>query len=454
MFKYSFTDLVLLVGTNPLPNYVVTKYFLQSNVDIQCIWLVYSEHTNYQQGTEELANCIKDTVIEDINKARDIKMNLVSLSDVSSAIKIKNDIEKKMLSKLLSNGSGHSVHLNYTGGTKAMAVHIYREVEKKIESKSSFSYLDARDFTLKDDNEGTITNDLRETLDISLETLMNLHGYERKDKNSKQDTFDNQKVINEFKKIINNEELDSYLKWQNNFLRKNYFDEKGFIENKSRFLKHNKLEEEDKSGWDRLRQEFNDVTPPSVMNLLKSLPSDKSIIDENNELWIPDKSINKKLFKNRLKPSVNGCLAGKWLESYVENIIKENIEVDEQLKLKDIPIESNWEIKSKKGNKEFELDVIVINGYQICGISCTTGKDKGLCKEKGFEILFRVNQIGGDEARAILVTPLSDDRVEDLTEDLKMVSGTTEDKLLVIGQADLKEEILWKKIKEHIWSRR
>ena len=29
MSNFDFTDLILLVGTNPLPNYVVGKYFLE-----------------------------------------------------------------------------------------------------------------------------------------------------------------------------------------------------------------------------------------------------------------------------------------------------------------------------------------------------------------------------------------------------------------------------------------
>lgn len=38
-----FSDLVLLVRTNPLPNYVVAKYFIKSNPHLRNIWLVYSE---------------------------------------------------------------------------------------------------------------------------------------------------------------------------------------------------------------------------------------------------------------------------------------------------------------------------------------------------------------------------------------------------------------------------
>ncbi len=38
--KYNFENLVLLVGTNPLPNYVVGKHFLMNNPDLKKIWQV------------------------------------------------------------------------------------------------------------------------------------------------------------------------------------------------------------------------------------------------------------------------------------------------------------------------------------------------------------------------------------------------------------------------------
>ena len=45
---YTFKDLVLLIGTNPLPNFVVAEYFLGKNKNIKKIWLVHSEENkNY-----------------------------------------------------------------------------------------------------------------------------------------------------------------------------------------------------------------------------------------------------------------------------------------------------------------------------------------------------------------------------------------------------------------------
>lgn len=198
-----FTDLVLLVGTNPLPNYVVAKYFLQENKDFKKIWLVHSETTNKQQGTLELAKNIKATLEEEFPKFKDgkISMEFIALSDIGSVRKIEADLQAKLLPKL----EGNKIHLNYTGGTKLMSVHVYRILEQKTNSNCSFSYLDARDFKLKDDQTGISTGDLRETITISLQNLLKLHGAEEI---REREGIDEEKLAY-FKNLVNEEEPES-----------------------------------------------------------------------------------------------------------------------------------------------------------------------------------------------------------------------------------------------------
>ena len=54
-------------------------------------------------------------------------------------------------------------------------------------------------------------------------------------------------------------------------------------------------------------------------------------------------------------------------------------------------------------DKEFELDVVAILGYQIVLVSCTLHNKSDKIKEKGMEALHRVRQLGGDEAQAIVL---------------------------------------------------
>ena len=46
--QYDFTDLVLLIGNNPLPNY--GDEVSSDNKNLQRIWLIHSEKTKFYPG--------------------------------------------------------------------------------------------------------------------------------------------------------------------------------------------------------------------------------------------------------------------------------------------------------------------------------------------------------------------------------------------------------------------
>ena len=54
-------------------------------------------------------------------------------------------------------------------------------------------------------------------------------------------------------------------------------------------------------------------------------------------------------------------------------------------------------------DKEFELDVVALLGYQIVVVSCTLKTGSAAIKEKGMEVILRARQLGGDEAQAIVL---------------------------------------------------
>ena len=100
---------------------------------------------------------------------------------------------------------------------------------------------------------------------------------------------------------------------------------------------------------------------------------------------------------------------------------------------------------------------MLLFGYQFFGISCTNSQDRALCKSKGFEIMHRSKQIGGDESKAILITFLSNQKAkdgneitpEDLQKELETDTGG-EGNILVLGSNDLRPNILAKKIEDFI----
>lgn len=444
MLGLEFSELVLLVGTNPLPNYVVAKYFIENNSKLKNIWLVHSEKIEgYQNGTLKFAENIEKVIKGQYGNK--YNMRPVALSDVSSSKAIENDIRNKFLNQI---NNRHEVHLNYTGGTKAMSVHVYRILEKALRHKCTFSYLDARDYKIKFDNEEFITDDLRKQITISSPELMKLHGY---DDGGSDDNPDWPEAVEYFKYLIDTDRLPVYLEWAKKVLNKYYYNNKGkFINKKNSFLKHNCLVNEnqklDIEKMKKIRQEFKKDTPTEVFELLKRIPAEHSLLDDDNQMWLPDMNTSNKEFENRLKKSIEDFLHGKWLESYVYSVMQKNFnQSDFDKKLNTIE-----RSRKPKIEKNFEIDLIVLNGYQLCGISCTTMQNSG-SKMKGFEVLHRVNQFGGEESKAILITCAPDKTARQIQKDLATVTGSLEDKLLVIGVEKLKEDLLWQEIKKHIW---
>lgn len=435
-----FNHLVLLIGTNPLPNFVVSQHFLKHVPEIRYLWLVHSEKRGEQRGTKELADHISK-VLSEIGILSEVSIRYVSLEDVSSAIHITHNIEKKLIDKL--NGDA-IVHLNYTGGTKAMAVHVYRALERVLGDKCTFSYLDSREYVLKSDDGTNLTGDLRSSITLSLDHLVQLHGYEKK---KAQDNLDWPEAITKFKTLIDQGKLDDYLKWIKGFLRSAYYRNGKFIEKKDQFIKHNQIDKDPHI----FKNSLSKNTPDHVMELLKSIPSQNSLLGQDGSVWIPDESVTNKKFRRRLKSTVKDFLDGKWLEVYVGRILEEQMAADEMLSRRNIQPELNWEIWSDSSRKKFEIDVIIMNGYQLCGVSVTTSCKEGTCKLKGFEVIHRVQQMGGEEAKAILITCLPQERVGAFAKDLITISGSSDEKLLVLGKDDLRETRLWQKIKNHIW---
>jgi hypothetical protein len=450
-----FTDLVLLVGTNPLPNYVVGRYFLDHSPELQRIWLIYSEEMPNlgQNGTKDYADNIIDA-LHDTSR----QFELVALSNVSSALQIKKNLSEKMFGKVDGNAQ---LHLNYTGGTKTMAVHVYQKLKQEFKERISFSYLDARSFRLKDDEQiESLSGDLRKEVFISMENLFKLHGYDKKDndkKDNKEATY--HETILKIEALIDQGNLDVFLNWQKNFARKIFYDDNGdFIKKTKQFFENLQLLTKDgQVGLTQVEivgQEFNNKKDLcEIVEVIKTIPY-PNILDEKDDLWIPDLETKYKDFCLRVKHPVE-FLDGKWLDQYVYNVLDEAIRQDPKLKIDyargRIDLKCNWKPYKKGSTKDFELDVILLYGYQVCGISCTTFQKSRECKMKVFEIFHRMKQIGGDESRMVLVSCLKDEDKMAFRDDLLTTTGSTKDNLLVLTKGDLQRQRLWSKIRQYLW---
>nr|WP_162010622.1 DUF1887 family protein [Syntrophomonas wolfei] len=416
-----------------MPNYVVAKYFFLTNKSLQRIWLIYSEKTEFYQGTGQYAEDIKK-VLETEFKQSNVRYLLHNLSVISQAQTIKEQV-----AKILSKQNGiKKIHLNYTGGTKAMSVHAYRALEGKLGEGFSASYLDARDYRMKfDKNPDINTGDLRKTIQLKMSDLFSLHNSEILGNTNNEyletisDSPRRDNIMQSIADLANQNKLLDLRNWFNTAKQGGLFSE------------GEKGEEKIK----KIMASFND-NYKLLFNYLSKFPDNDRFCDEKG-YWLCSN-----FDKNKNTKQLNKFLNGGWLEAYVAWVISNNRKEQNNV-ITNIYLKT----RGKSGSKKFEIDVLAKNGYQICGISCGTPLKfenqkeilPNTLKNKGFEVILRSSQIGGDEARSVLVTLLNPTLAKNLENDLKAATGAGQDKFIVLGINDLPAEKMWEKLKKHIY---
>ena len=98
----------------------------------------------------------------------------------------------------------------------------------------------------------------------------------------------------------------------------------------------------------------------------------------------------------------NKFLHGGWLEIWVGELVKSILDDGN---VGQVLVGVNCKRENKR---KFEIDVIIIRGYRLYVISCTTDKTLPLCKSKLFEVAIRARQLGGDLARSAMVALIND----------------------------------------------
>ncbi len=408
LVDYKTEHLFLLIGENPLPNYVAAKLLATPN---RTIHLIHSAKTVVY--AQRLENKLKDK----INFAEKICIK-PSNSD---------DIRKKITSRIeVIQGT---IGLNYTGGTKAMAVHVYRTIVGK-QPNAKFSYLNPRNlemifdppegvdaevvFSLNKPN-GTHDEKLNfKNTKISLDELLYLHKLTKfSDKRNEPRGI---RII----EALQSEaiEKDSWWKFQKD-LRKVF---NATQEN----TKYNAYDERNKSQMEtqlRLKtvnfpndlpylaiafgETFSNLINASQL-VLAHLPNDVSAINFVN------------------------LLLGTWLEDFVLSKIKN---VKDECFLEDYGSSLEIAIPDKNPSnpkrKFFELDVVAMRGYRLFAVSCTQESSVFKAKHKLFEAVHRAKQIGGDEARIGLVCLAKSLDIN------KIKSQLEEENIEVFGKEDL-----------------
>lgn len=411
--------LILLQGFNPLPNYVVAKYILGHDLDllgehVDEIVIFYSKQTRHNiSSTKGYAENL-----EKLLQSAGVPMVLMPLTNINHGQTIHNEVQESLQRRIVERGL---VHLNYTGGTKATGIHSYMTIQAMCEdSHANFtaSYLDDRHHMLYWDDNGRRIPLVNE-VSLSITDFLSLHSY--KPISTKGETLHESRD-----NMHNTEALLSYMQslWQNDpekyrglqsAIKTLYFVHDKYVTSVCQLQKNfDALHPQLTAIWSRL-----EPVEPYLLTLQKLKESSR-----RNEL-------SKSLIQ-RDKATVD-YIRGLWLEDYVRQQIQ-NAAINEMSLTPEVFGQS---LKAKRDSeKEFELDLYLIRGYQLIGISVTTDTTESLCKSKGFEIIHRTRQIGGDGRVALLVTLLSDEKRDRIQEELKSDTDISE-RFRVFGESDL-----------------
>ena len=415
--------LFLLVGSNPLPDYTVGDYLLKSERQDKnelplpdLIVLVHSEET------KRFAQILKGKFK---HKRREIKVELIDLKDKENDPKNIKNILNNFLEK---KNNISSLHLNFTGGKKTMSVYTYMIIynyAKKNEKKAIFSYLDPDKhwLVLEDSRHFPTDNDLRRKVFLNINTLLELHDMEIKNQGKEKPLY---------KEIMNEEKFNEVVKY---ILQTITEDRKKW-----------------KSEMDKFRERFSDKIKTKTGKLKKKTKLIEEI-KKANEDGIFESLFNHSfgLLKNNKYdveqaekfPSFYKFVTGGWLEDLVL-ITLQKLQKEEKIKVNDI----RKNIKAKYKGRETEIDIIVIKGYEMFLISCTTDNGIGLVKQKAFEAIYRAQQLGGEHAKVIVVSLMDntrendrDNNLEELKKDLSQFDAARNAGQNLIGIDEIRKEL-------------
>lgn len=349
---YQANSLFVLVGRNPLPNYVAGRLLLKPG---GTLYLIHSAGTH---GTYDVAQYLAAQFPEQPSRFVQV--------DVHDYQKFTQKIEH-----YLQDTPYGPIGLNYTGGTKVMAVLAYRAVDKfcsELGRPAYFSYLDADRLEMTIEHPAGKQAVRRRVIDDvhpSLDTLFALQGV------TLQGKLDTEPVLLDLVKAL----VDLY-------------SSQAGIEawRRGRDL----LQQSEGCPWLEVEADLRSG----------GLPADLMTLLAQTLGFDPAQPVNLRRAAEHAGMKTSREL-GLWLEGYwLENWVLACVQR--------LGIERRARSVEKQANRMFEIDVAFMRGYLLVALSCTARTDGRRAKEKFFEIYNRARHLGGDEARAGLVCAVDD----------------------------------------------
>lgn len=396
--QYHTDDLFVLVGTNPLPNLVAARLLLKPG------GTVYLIHSN---ATVDAAKRLTDLLVRDgLYKAQRIPVRSGDPDTIYAEV-------ERAASSVMGKGS---VGLNYTGGTKVMAVHAHRAMEMAAEEanrQAILSYLDANDLSMVIDPIGTAKAQrfpVSLAVQPSLEDLLYLHRIQLK---------------------RNCPLRESYLPQTASALAALHGTEKGITAWASWCRE---LRREDRPNKSKAAGALKRIRLPISGELAVVTSALRAEIGLDQAITLGDVILKSPWAQYKSRDAMEGIakwLHGVWLEHYTFAQLEE-IAVAQNLHPEGMGI--GLDTNPAKSPYDFEVDVAAMRGYQLFAISCTRDRSNRLCKSKLLEAYIRAGQLGGEEARVGLVSCHADPAiVQKEAED----TWGAKDRVRVFGYRDL-----------------
>ncbi len=370
--------LIVLLGSNPLPVFVTIKAVkLEVALGFEKLLFVFSEHTQlylpYIGTALELAD---DSILYcnlEENQRRPEKIR----ETITKALEALNPQPTR-------------IHFNHTGGTKTMAIHCFTAISAFATGRKlplTISDLDPDTHKLNvTANGNTISYPLSgsylDSIKCKIEDLTGLHGFSTKIPGQEEikDPYMGLPLQSFFADILSNLHLSSFPKG----------------------LFHDR--------WSELRE---------INNIGKNY--EKLLDYLKNRLNLPEKHEILKYFCFTKLPTIANLeeavlltnlygildfVDGKWLEYFVFCRLKALISSGSIISYQVLHSHKVW-LPDLASKRDCELDVVVMQGYQLTLISCSTGRRISEIKHKAFEAVFRAHQLGGEQAKVLVVSMMS-----------------------------------------------
>lgn len=392
--------LFLLIGTNPLPNYVAAQLLARQESQI---FLVYST------GTDP----VQQTLKSELEKLGFKRVESIYVEEARPE-HIRNQIRNK--AETLTGVVG----LNYTGGTKAMSVHACLALEeltrhdpqnprRPILANVQYSYLDARtlNMVIEDTHFKSLPGipNVAAHISVKIEEVLALHNLHKMKEAMQHITVWDQ-VSAELAHIHTNQlNAQQWREWCNTHLRRE--------DRPDKFKNSTALKQltTDMLPFETLREafkrEYPDQNHPLSFEQLATLSKSRKA-DESLAKWFD----------------------GVWLEHYVFQQMKP---LHSTNVLTDLALTINPLTNPSDRDSDFEFDVVGMRGYQMFALSVTSSGDAKLCKKKLLEAIVRAEQLGGSEARVALICCV--DQPESLRQQVNELFHQT--RLRIFGRTQL-----------------